>query len=828
MLGMTAGLLLGLGTIMRAQEGENHASLRLRYLYEERRYPFAEIPPGALQAANRQMEAQFGLAARRSVFNATRIDGTPWTPIGPLTIDSRDAGRVTALAINRVNPQIIYAGAAQGGVWKTINGGQTWVPLSDSQCSIAVGSIVLDPVNPDIIYVGSGEQNNSQDSYYGCGVLRSTNGGLTWTQLGASDFAPPFTGATTTAARIGAIVIDPRGAGNVATTTLIVSSSRGIFRSTNGGTTWTRTFTSATSAVVLDPLSPNTAYMAVAARASGTTGNNGIYKSSDNGQSWTQLDVNFPAGSLTGRIELAISKSSPLTLYAAVEDLTPGSSNINGLLGIWRTVNGGSTWEQRTGTSFLCAKQCWYNSVLLVDPVNPDRVYYGGLLMNRSEDGAAVFTTMGFNIHVDQHALAFTPDGLTLYVGNDGGVYRTVNPTSNQTSWTSLNTNLAITQFYGGVALHPTNPLSVIGGTQDNGTVEYSGTGTWREIIGGDGGFTAINPLDPRIAWGETQWSPDDFGGGSWGPRRRNTATSSSFSLRRTGIDFNDNAQFIPPLVMHPTVPRILYFGTTKLYRTIDDGLAGTAPWQVVNAAVGRTTGTATAIGVAPSDTAVIYVGSSDGNVLVSSDFGETWAQRISGIPNRVVKDFAVDPLDGRVAIAVVSGFNSGHVFRTTNAGVSWTDISANLPNIPVNAVAIIPQTNEIVIGTDLGVFHSVNTGASWLPFMEGFPNVAVFDLAYNATTRLLVAATHGRGMFQHYMAEPVLRGDVNADGKVTAADAQLVLAASAGLAIPGGISLYPRGDANCDGVTSTVDAQMILAYIVRASTGTGCAGTVR
>jgi photosystem II stability/assembly factor-like uncharacterized protein len=823
---LAAAAAMGIATVRTAgaqqiRESENHARDRERYFYEERAYPFARIPAGALNAAKVQLELRFGSNVRRSVLGASQADAT-WVEIGPGTINARDAGRVTALALHPVDRQTIYAGGAQGGVWKTTNGGTSWTALGQGECSLAIGSIALDPVNPEIVYVATGEQNNSGDSYYGCGILRSTNGGATWTQLGASTFVTPFAGNTTASgARFGNIAVDPRGAGG-ATATVLVAANTGVFRSTNSGQSWTSTFTGHVSSLVLDPSNPNVVYIAVDDFRTAGSAAAWVYKSLDNGVTWTQLPLAIPAGTVVGRIDLAISRSQPLTLYAAVEDRVAGTATPGAFHSLWRTLDGGASWERRTATGFSCNDQCWYDLEVAVDPGNPDRVFVGGVSLYRTENGGTSFTNASGGIHVDHHAFVFDPsDPNTAYAGSDGGVYRTNNagaPTG--ITWTTLNTNIAITQFYAGVSLHPTNPLNVIGGTQDNGTLEFIGTASWRSILGADGGFTAINPQNPNIQWAETQWSQGTLGG----PRRR-SSVPGAFQLRMSGIDINDNAQFIPPFILDPDRPATLYFGTTKLYRTVDDGIS----WTAVNPQVGRVaSATTTAIAIAPSDSQTVFVGSTDGTVQVTTDYALTWSQRITGLPNRVIKDFAIRSDDAQHAWVVVSGFGSGHVFRTTNAGLSWQDVSGNLPNVPVNAVVVLPRSSEVFVGTDLGVFRSTTGGTTWVPFMEGFPNVAVFDLAFNDRTRILVAGTHGRGMFSYSLPPEVLRGDVNGDGRVTAADAQIVLTAAVGLPVPAGMFPYPNGDANCDGATTALDAQIILSFVVGAPTTQFCVGTIR
>ncbi len=816
--GKSLALVALLAPAARAQvrfESEDHAERREEYLMAPREYPFLQVPAGALMRAHLDVEARFGLRAR-SMMAASQVGlASSWQSIGPTTINSGSAaGRVTAIAVHPTQQNVVFAGGAQGGVWKSVDGGTTWTPLTDVQCSLAVGSITLDPVNPNIIYVGTGEQNNSGDSYYGCGILRSTDGGSTWSQYGANVFVTATGGA-----RIGHIIIDKATAGSTTSTTLLASSSFGLWRSTNSGQTWSQVLTGGNvSGLAADPVNSNTWY-AIIGNYGATSSQNGIYKSTNGGVSWSLLTVALTG--TPGRGELAIAPSNRNVIYAAFEDRTTNAPTSRQLLGIWRTADGGSTWTKAGAINASCASQCWYDLSIAVDRTNAARVYMGGFSFYRSDDSADTFTNIGSLIHVDHHAIAFDPvDPDVVYAGTDGGVYRSFNRGG---SWLSLNNTLAITQFYNGISLHPTDSLTVLGGTQDNGTLQYFGFPSWTSVIGGDGGYTAINPTNPAFMFGEIEWLPDQGSSGN-GPRRADQP-NSFFRVKNEGIDVTDRAQFIPPYVLDPSNPFTLYFGTYRLYRTTDNA----ETWAAISPDLSKTgAGTVTTISVAPTDQKTIYVGLSDGNVQVTRDSGATWTPVVSGLQNRAITQIVVDEADPATAYLTTSGFGAPHVWQTTNAGATWSTISSNLPNVPANTMVLIPRSKDLFVGTDLGMFRSINGGTSWVPFMEGFPNVAVFALAFNDRTRKLVAATHGRGMFQYSLPALVLRGDVDGDGKITAADAQLVLMATVGLPLGPNVLAFPNGDVNCDGVTNALDAQIILSYLVGQNTSQFCVNTIR
>lgn len=800
---------------MRAQRTGDDPFGAIKYFHDLRAYPADRIPPRARENAMAQMRLRWprSFELRQAAQLGAPSSSTSWVPLGPAPLTSGSAtysGRVNSIAVDSANPQRIFIGGAQGGVWRTVDGGASWTPLTDSQCSLAMGSVVIDPVNTQIIYAGTGEQNFSGDSFYGCGVLRSADGGATWVQLGSTVFQTSSGGA-----KISRIVIDKTTAGSASTTTIFAASDRGLYRSTNSGDTWTSVLTGVVTDLVANPATPSTLDAAVG-NAFGNTAN-GVYRSVDGGLTFTKLSGGLPT-LLVGRIALAISPSNPLRLYAAVQTAIDSSGTNGGkLLGIWTTVDGGTVWTQAAASGAFCATQCWYDMVIAVDPVTPSTVYFGGFSTYKSVDSATTFTDIGQSIHVDVHALAFdTRTPATVYVGSDGGVWASANA---GTTFTSLNTNLSLTQFYAGVSMSPASATVLLGGTQDNGTLQWGGAQSWPQVIGGDGGYTAINPLTPTTMFGETQWSQ----GSGQGPLRKD-ATSLGFVTRNSGIDVSDAAAFIPPIAMDLARPRILYFGTNKLYRTANNGDS----WTAISPTLGRTTsGVINAIGVAQSDSLTVYAGTTDGQVQYTHDLGVTWTLA-TGLANAVVSDFAVDRRDAKTAFVTFHGFAATKVYKTVNGGASWTNITFDLPNIPVLAIVLEPGTRDLDIGTDLGVFTLRDGTTSWSAITAGLPNVAVYDLVYDAPRGRIIAATHGRGMFTLDVNVAALRGDINGNGVVEAVDAQIILAAVVGNALPAGARRFPNGDANCDGEVTAVDALLVLAKVVGQNTAAFCVGTVK
>jgi photosystem II stability/assembly factor-like uncharacterized protein len=730
---LAGSVCLGAATQARAQEEEaDHARRRWEWFYQQRAYPFGTIPARALDRARVQLEV-----LRRPAFGAVPapISGTRWQTIGPraIPISGTSIGRISTIAIHPTNTSTIYVGGAQGGVWRSTDNGVTWTALTDKACSLAMGSIALDPVNPAIVYAATGEQHFSGDSYYGCGVLRSTDGGNTWTRLGANVFVR---------SRIARLVIIPSTAGTVATTTLLAASDNGLWRSLDGGASWTVVRSGIATDLVVDPGNDRIIFVAIRGQ--------GVFRSADRGTTWAPAGTGFPTANV-GRINIAITPTSTSRLFASVHN-----QSTSALLGIWTTTDAGVSWAQLPAAGASCGTQCWYDMFIAVHPTEPNTIYFGGVALFRSTDGGITFSLIGNNIHVDQHYITFDPQNpQRAYVANDGGIYRSENGV---TGWTSLNAGLELTQFYSGISLHPSEFAIVLGGTQDNGTLRYTNHPTWAAVLGGDGGFTAINYDNPVIQFAETQWTANS---NSAGPRR---SDGGGFARKVNGIVTSEQALFIPPLVMDPVNAQVLYFGTTRLYRTTD----AAESWRAVSPVL-ATTGAISAIAPAASDPGTVYAGTSTGLLYVTRDTGTTWTQRTSGLPQRFITDIAVDRADPLTAYVTVSGFGSGHIFRTTNGGQSWSNVSANLPDVPVNAVLLDPASRAIVmLGTDLGVFVSADGGASWTVLEDGMPNVAVFDLAYNPATASLVAATHGRGMFQLQLDRPLTLAVVPKRRKVT------------------------------------------------------------
>jgi photosystem II stability/assembly factor-like uncharacterized protein len=674
-----------------------------------------------------------------------------WEELGPAPIGGTGAytGRVSAIGVSAGNPELYYVGGADGGVWKSLDGGTSWSPLTDHLPTTAIGAIAVDPTNDQVVYAGSGEANFANHSRYGLGLYKATDGGENWEVLAADIFSGRC---------FSRIVIDPTNtsilyasithAGGLPSFDFNIAAARGhggaqlplgVWKSLDGGNTWSQLTNGLPGDLSATDLVMDTANAAVLYAGIGHIfgdSRNGIYKSTNGGSAWNKLGGGLPNTDV-GRISLAVTPANPNRIYASIVlacDATGGGASS---LSVYRSDDSGLSWMSKYPGS-IHAAYGWYLNVIAVSPSNPDIAFVGGLNLYRTIDGGDSWTDVTGIQHVDFHALIFDAQE-RLLSGNDGGVYRS-SDLGNQ--WTVLNNGLGIVQFYAGISVDPNDPSTIYGGSQDNGTIKKIGSekDDWIRIWGGDGGCTGIKPDDSSIVFAEHQQTGNLFKSNNYGLNLTRSAA---------GINVTDPNCFVPPYDFDPGNPDHMYYATHRFYKSTDTGDS----WAVIsNDLTGGNGAAVRGFAIAPSDSSIIYAGTNDGRVLVSFDGGINWELRLIDIPGwpRIMRQFAVDPSNHLTAFLAVSFFGVNQILMTRDGGINWLSMDNNLSDIPVNTICLDPRygSEVLYIGTDAGIYRSGDGGNTWELYGQGLPNCAVNDMKIDAANNHLIIATQGRGMW--------------------------------------------------------------------------------
>jgi hypothetical protein len=755
----------------------------LLFYTRQRSYPHDTIDWSAYRRAiahrNQMRPGLVGAGARGAglpgsgVIQTDGVNGNRWEFIGPRNLTtaytvyngpSEVSGRVNALAYDPGAPGTYYLGSAGGGVWKTVDGGATWTPLSDGWPSVQVSSIALDPTNPHIIYVGTGDFPGFGGLSFG--IMKSTDGGATWTNIGNAELG---------GYSVNQILVDPDNP-----QIITVAAGRlpnwytSIWRSTDGGQTWKEAVDSSNHAV-----DPGVAWCNVVCGAKDSQGNRmyyatGLYdyvevwRSADRGATWTKLSppLTSPDWYDHDSTLITASPTSPTTVY-----LIDGYNRK-----LLKSTNSGTTWTDITnnfptgGSNNYNWSQAWYDlyiacSTRLVNGVKQDVLYAGTLDIQQSLNGGASWRSIGGPVysnaallHTDQHCLAVNPSNPNeMLVGNDGGVYRlNYDPVADSWSYTSLNANLGITQFYA-AAYHPTDPTQIMGGTQDNGTPASLGDlVNWSTVSGGDGGGCAINPSNPSIQYSTAQGFYMLETTDGW----QNNVSYIAPTSTQLG---SDTLPFITYLTMDPTNPSQVYVGTNYLWRWNDSSSTWTA--RLGNKPLAGSGWVILSIAVDPHNGSRIFTGSEDGQVWMTTTGGTSWT-KISGgsLPNNSITSITVDPSNANDLIVTLSGTGVPHVWRGTLSGTTatWTSISGSgansVPDAPADGLALDPNDPQhtYYLATDVGVFMTSDSGADWTNITQplGLPDAQVFSITVVPGTHYLQAATYGRGLWRISLAQ--------------------------------------------------------------------------
>jgi len=713
-----------------------------------------------------------------------------WTELGPFPIPNGQttptevavSGRVTAIAVHPTNPNIIYVGAAQGGVYRSLNGGTTWTQLMDSALSLAVGAIAIAPSQPSTIYVGTGEGNFSADSFFGVGVYRIDNADTSPVLVGplnkdggSNDI---FTGRA-----ISQILVHPTdpntifvsstsGISGLSGSPFSVLPSRGLYRSTNAaGAAGSVTFTQLTVATVssnrsitdiaMEPGNPNNLVTAVFGNA--VAGDGGYYRTTNALAATPTFTQTLVLNAIT--MKFAINKvGSTVTVLA-------GSGDGGGATGTLRiSTDGGATWGAAVAAANgFCGGQCFYDAPLAIKPDDANTFFVGGSAgssnpgaasLKKTINGGTSFTIPNGTLHADTHVIVYAPSDFTvMYEGNDGGIWRSADGGN---TWTSINTSgFSATQFQS-LALHPTDRQFMIGGTQDNGTEFKKPDASWTRADFGDGGYALIDQSavdTTNVTMYHTYFNQSNnlIGYAHVTGTANATEGNWNFSGCNGNVSFNgitcaDAVLFYAPMAVGPGTPNTVYYGSDRLYRSANIGTNNT----VVSQAPIVSTVPISTIGISPQNDNVRIVGLRNGKVFATTTGSSTLTDVTGAIPAHYVARAVIDPNNVNTAYVTLDDYGlaaNQHVWKTTNlnnATPTWTASGSGIPDVPTNSIVIDPtNSNSLFVGTDIGVYHSADGGASWSPYGTGLPRVAVFDIAIQSTNHILRAATHGRGLWE-------------------------------------------------------------------------------
>ena len=587
--------------------------LRKKWFLFQRSYPFSSIPRDARRIAWQQaleMQAPWRVSA-----------GPAWRSMGPWPTASRFAtnwgltsGRINAIAISPADSKIVLVGASTGGIWRSSDGGVNFVPVSDKQVDMAVGSIAFAASSPAVVYAGMGDP---KQGYVGSGVLKSLDAGLSWIRVNDQSLPSP--------AETAKLVVDPADASQVYLAQRVnldngIRFASGFYRSTNGGVSWARTVQGPTEDLALKPDNPDTLYLGISRVDGGSSLPAGVLRSLDGGRSW-ESSYATPFDS-TSDVKIAVTPADPNSVYVYIGGFAGGAFDIR----VEVSTDGGETWVNR-GKGTLSSLQFGYNSFISVDPTNANVVYVGTPDLFKSTDGGTnwvnltnnyspslTFTPGSSTTHVDQHTLCFMPeDANTFFLGNDGGLSRSADGGQ---SFQSLNASLSLTQFYA-ITAHPNDPLLTYAGAQDNGILRRTiDSGFWKEMNTGDGGRPVINAEDPSMVF--TNYVGGRIDRWSENGNRFEATVSDNSTFEEPA--FGGRMPFIAPFAGNG-VDKTLYFGTWRLFTSIDLGDSWTKPGGDMDLTKGGDD-VLSAIRVNPSDSMVIYTGSEQGRAMVSTDGG--------------------------------------------------------------------------------------------------------------------------------------------------------------------------------------------------------------
>ena len=774
-----------------------------------------------------------GYEKRLAMEKATPLANLRFRNVGPEV----QGGRIVDLDGPRNRPETLFVAFASGGLWRTDNRGGSWTPLFDHESSMTLGAIAVGDADGNVLWAGTGEANSSRTTYAGTGVFKSVDGGKSWASTGLTD-----------SHHVGKLLVDATNPDVVFAAAMgplyTDGGERGLYRTTDGGKSWTKVLggTGRTGSidVVQDPKDPRLLYAALWERdrkpwnflESGP--GSGIFRSKDGGATWSRLAGGFPQGDFVGRIGLAVTPAKPGAVWAVVDnqskrkgdrdeetppgELTPrrlkaltpeqfakietaaverflrandfpkelkakalqkdvaaGKTKLADVVAyvddadrqmvevdivgkeVWRSDDAGETWRKANDVSLekVAYSYGYYFGKIWVSPADGEKAYLAGVPLVASEDGGKTWRGLDrLGVHGDHHALRFAPgDPRQVALGNDGGLNLSWDGGE---TWTKVN-NLPVGQVTT-IAVDSAEPYNVVCGLQDNGVMRGPSTyvagksprEAWKSIHGGDGSWVEIDPKDPNLVYTASQFGHATRVNVKTGERTRFRPRQA---LGEPALRYN----WVTPFVLSPHSRNVLWFGTQKLWRSFDRGetWAPVSPDLTSSREPGDVPfGTITTIAESPKRFGVLWVGTDEGKVWGSRDGGASWKDLSKGLAKeRWVTRVVASAHDEGTVYVSQSGYRNDdfapYVWRSTDFGATWTSISAGLPAEPVNSVREDPKAAHLLwVATDAGAFVSLDRGATWNALTGGLPHVPVHDLAIQPTEGDVVLGTHGRSAF--------------------------------------------------------------------------------
>jgi len=671
-----------------------------------------------------------------------------WTSMGPTTASGgyHGLGRLNCVSFRTGDNNTLYVGAPSGGMWKTTDGGTTWTVLTDDNDVLGVSDAIVIAgmtTDSDTVYIGTGDRDGGSMWTLGggqwhdnnsIGVLKSTDGGTTWSSTGLT-----FTASQKTT--INRMLLDPND-----NSILYAATSNGLYKTTDAGVAWSSIYAEHFVDIKFKPGNSQIIY--------GSTRYGKIYVSTNSGTTWTNsLDV---SASSVKRIDIAVSSDEPTWVYAVAVD------SIRGLSGVYKSTDSGLNYSliydgSIANQNLLCSDcnanasggQGTYDLAIAVDPIDANKLFIGGVNTWYSSDGGISWTIsnmwwgncsgVAVEVHADKHFLAYQNGTSTLFECNDGGLYKTTDDGDN---WNHIGNGLEISQLYR-LGVSQTSSSSVIAGLQDNGT-KAKLSGVWNDVIGGDGMDCMIDYTDANTQYGESQG----------GNLKRTTDSWASTSSITTGL--SGDKYWVMPIAIDPNVHTTIYAGTNDVFKSTDKGTT----WTKISNWAGSTL---KELAVAPSNSNYIYT-TTQSILYRTTDGGASWSDITGTLPvgSTSITYIAIKDDDPNTVWVSMGQYNTDGVYETTNGGATWANISTGLPSIPVMCIVQNTQNTtqtELYAGTDVGIYVKIDGGA-WALYSDGLPNVVVNELKiyYNSTTPNLSrirAATSGRGMWESELYSP-------------------------------------------------------------------------